>query len=174
MKATALLKTQHKKVKSIFKKLGKAHSESKALVTALADDLAAHMLIEEVLFYPTVRKLKEALVLEGYEEHAIARFALKRLLATSPADETFKAKVTALKEIIDVHVEEEEQDLFPKVSKAMSAEALSELGAKMKALFDATVASGHGAAMRRLDSETREASKKRPAMSSNAVHAAAR
>ena len=153
MLATALLEKQHRKVEKIFKKLEGAPSNGEALVVELADDLAAHMVIEERIFYPAVRKLKNALVLEGYEEHAIARYALKRLLATSATDETFPAKVTALKELIADHIKEEEHELFPKVRKSMDEAQLVTLGKEMQTLFDHSVAAGYEAAMRGLDAE---------------------
>ena len=109
------------------------------------------MVIEERVFYPAVRKLKNDLILEGYEEHAIARYALKRLLATGGHDETFPAKVTALKELIEDHVKEEEHELFPKVRKSMDDAQLLALGKQMQALFETTVAAGYEAAMRGLD-----------------------
>jgi hemerythrin superfamily protein len=83
------------------------------LLTELANDLAAHMAIEQQLFYPTVHSIKADLVNESYEEHSVAELALKRLLRTSPQDPLFKARVTVLKELIEHQVEEEEEDLFP-------------------------------------------------------------
>jgi hypothetical protein len=64
MKATVLLKRQHDEVRSIFKQLEKANGHSKDLLKKLAADLAAHMVIEQELFYPAVVNVKEALVLE--------------------------------------------------------------------------------------------------------------
>lgn len=142
MKATALLEKQHRKVEGIFKKLGSGKGDARALLTELANDLAAHMIIEQEIFYPAVKRLKSDLVLESYEEHAIARFALERVLKTDPSDESFQARVTALKELIEHHVEEEEEDLFPKVEKALGS-SLDELGAAMKERFDEVVELGY-------------------------------
>ncbi len=97
MKATELLKHQHDEVKAIFKQLEGKADHAKARVEKLANSLSAHMVIEQELFYPAVFEADEDLVLESYEEHAVARFALKRLLKTEPSDETFAAKVTTLK-----------------------------------------------------------------------------
>jgi hemerythrin superfamily protein len=134
--ATALLKTQHRKVEAILKKLEGGRSEAQPLLEELARDLPAHMQIEQELFYPAVRKLDEDMVLESFEEHAVAEIALKRLLATSSEDPTFKAKATLLKELITHHVEEEEGELFPKVDKKMAAEENLELGRRMKEMFE--------------------------------------
>ncbi len=142
MKATSLLEKQHRTIEAIFKKLESGKGDASALVKQLADDLAAHMAIEQELFYPAVRALKEDLVAESFEEHAVAELALKRLLATPPGTPTFKARVTTLKELIEHHVEEEEDDLFPTVEKKMDAGELSELGKQMKAMFDESVKRG--------------------------------
>jgi iron-sulfur cluster repair protein YtfE (RIC family) len=136
MKATKLLEEQHRKVKGLFAKLEAGKESAAPLLTELANDLAAHMAIEQQLFYPTVRSIKADLVDESYEEHSVAELALKRLLRTSPQDPLFKARVTVLKELIEHHVEEEEEDLFPAVEKAMKADALEQLGTTMQAQFE--------------------------------------
>ncbi len=146
MKATELLKEQHAEVRSLFERLLKGNGESKELLKKLATSLSAHMAIEQELFYPAVLKVKEDLVLEGYEEHAVARFALKRLMKTSPSDQTFKAKVTTLMEIIEHHVEEEEEDMFPASEKALG-DGSTALSKKMKELFDATAKGGYESAV---------------------------
>lgn len=142
MKATELLKKQHDETRAIFKALEKGNGHSKALLEKLANSLAAHMVIEQELFYPAVLAVKEDLVLESYEEHAVARFALKRLMKTEPSERTFEAKVTTLKEILEHHMEEEEDDLFPRAEKALG-EASVALCAEMKALFERTVKAGY-------------------------------
>ena len=91
--------------------------------------------------------MKPDVVGEAYEEHAVAKYALSRLLDAKPGDETFKARVTTLKELILHHVEEEEEELFPKVEKALSAEQLNELGKQMKVRFDELVERGYAAAL---------------------------
>jgi hemerythrin superfamily protein len=144
---TNLLKAQHRKVEALFEKIEGGKSDPEDLVTELADDLAAHMKIEQDLFYPRVRELDQDLVLESFEEHSLAEVALKRLLATSPDDETFEARVTVLKELIEHHVEEEEKTLFPKVEKKLDSTESEELANEMRAAFDDAVARGHEAVL---------------------------
>lgn len=135
MKATVLLTKQHRKVEGIFKKLESKKGDTSALLEELANDLAAHMAIEQQIFYPAVRAIDEDLVGESFEEHALAEIGLKRLLAADPNGPSFIAKVTTLKELIMHHVEEEEEELFPKVEKKMG-DMLDELGARMKQAFE--------------------------------------
>jgi hemerythrin superfamily protein len=145
--ATALLKEQHRKVEALFKQIEGARSRKEALVAELADDLVAHMKIEQDIFYPRVRELDEDLVFESFEEHSIAEVALKRLLETSPEEETFDARVTVLKELIQHHVQEEEKSLFPKADKKLGAEESEQLASEMKTVFEEAVAEGHDAVL---------------------------
>jgi len=58
---------------------------------------------------------------------------LSELAGMDPADERFTAKVTVLIENVRHHVEEEEQDWFPKVREAIGRKVLQELGQQMEA-----------------------------------------
>lgn len=145
--ATALLKEQHRKVEALFKQIEGARSRKEELVTELANDLAGHMKIEQDIFYPRVRELDEDLVLESFEEHSLAEVALKRLLETSPEEETFDARLSVLKELIQHHVQEEEKSLFPKVDKKLDAEESEQLASEMKAVFEDAVADGYEAVL---------------------------
>jgi iron-sulfur cluster repair protein YtfE (RIC family) len=149
MKATALLEKQHRKVKTIFRKLEKGRGDALELLTELSNDLAAHMTIEQEIFYPAVKLVDEDLIREAYEEHALAEVALKRLLATDPQSETFKARVVAAKELIEHHVKEEEEELFPKVDKKLGDEKNAMLAKRMKARFDEVVEAGFEASVPR-------------------------
>ena len=143
MKATTLLERQHKKVKALFKKLESGRSEPGPVLEELANDLVAHMAIEHELFYPAVIALDPDLVTESFEEHSIGELALKRLLATDPEDPSFKARVVATKEVVEHHVKEEEEELFPRVEQKLGDEALEELGKQMKARFAEVQAAGY-------------------------------
>jgi hemerythrin superfamily protein len=140
MKATQLLRSQHRAVAKIFGDLEKGRAaNAPARVKELVSSLSAHMVIEQELFYPVVKAIKPDLVLESFEEHAAAQFGMERLLRTAPDDESFVARVTTLKEMIEHHVEEEQEDLFPRVEKKMKTAELEALGERMKARFDELV-----------------------------------
>jgi hemerythrin-like domain-containing protein len=49
----------------------------------------------------------------------------------TPEDERFDAKTTVLIESVSHHIEEEEQDWFPKVREGLSRSQLQELGQQM-------------------------------------------
>jgi hemerythrin superfamily protein len=154
MNATSLLKSQHRKVEALFKKLESGRSDPATVLEELADSLAAHMAIEHEFLYPAAKEVDDELVNESFEEHSLAEVALKRLLATDPEDEAFDARVTALKELIEHHVEEEEEELFPKLEKKIDEDTLSSMGKAMKARFDEVFQQGFAATVPRGMSKT--------------------
>lgn len=151
MKATNLLKQQHRTVEALFAKIEAGEPEA---LKDLASALAAHMAIEHEFFYPESREVDEDAVLEAFEEHSIAETALKRALATDPDDESFDARVKVLKELIQHHVEEEEGELFPEVEKELEADELESLGQKMEARFDEVLKQGYAAVLPKNYEET--------------------
>jgi hypothetical protein len=144
---TSLLIKQHEKVKAIFARLERGRKPAAPLLEELANNLAAHMAIEQELYYPAVKSVDPDLVLESYEEHSLAELGLKRLLATAPDDESFKSRVTAVKELIEHHVEEEQDDLFPRVDRKVDDEVLASLARQMKARFKEVLAAGFKASV---------------------------
>src|SRR6478736_1459174 len=84
--------------------------------------LTVHTYIENEVMYPRVRELLPELeddVLESYEEHHVADVLVVELSAMKPQDERFAAKTTVLIESVRHHMDEEEQDWFPKVREGL-------------------------------------------------------
>jgi len=134
--AIVLLKQDHKEVKKLFRAFEKASTptEKGKLVDQILEELTVHTYIENECMYPAVRELLPDLdddVLESYEEHHVADVLCMELATMSPDDEHFEAKTTVLIENVEHHVEEEEQEWFPKVRDGLSRKQLQELGAKM-------------------------------------------
>jgi hemerythrin-like domain-containing protein len=141
MKATELLKKQHREVKGLFRETKKATGAKarRSGMEEIATKLTAHMAIEEDIFYPAVAevgtKKAEEIVPEAYEEHHVAKLVLAELPKVDPDDERFAAKMTVLEELIEHHVEEEEKEMF-QVAEKLGTERLADLGAEMEAAFD--------------------------------------
>ena len=136
MKATDLLKKQHKEVKALFKKVENTENarERRRLMNEIATALEGHTTIEEEMFYPAVRGLEtqkaEEMVLEAYEEHHVVKLVLAELPEVDPEDERFEAKMTVLEELIEHHVEEEEDEMF-KLADKIDDDELEALGERM-------------------------------------------
>jgi len=140
MNAIGYLENQHREVETLFGKIEKLGEnrgrEKKALFLELARKLDHHAKIEERIFYPEGKEVDEDTTLEAYEEHDVVRSLIRKIKKTGPNDESFLARVTVLKEIVEHHVEEEEEEYFPKCEKAFGEEKLEELGTELEAAFD--------------------------------------
>jgi hemerythrin-like domain-containing protein len=147
MKATDLLKNQHREVEDLLQRLEMAEDERErsTLREELANALTSHNAIEEEIFYPAMMQAlgPSGRVREAFEEHTVADFALYRLLQTNPQDETFSAKLQVLKELVMNHVEEEEGELLPQAEGEMDRERLDELGTRLEAAFEQRMQEGH-------------------------------
>jgi hemerythrin-like domain-containing protein len=95
-----------------------------------------HELIEEKILYPALKPHAEArdVVLEGYQEHHVADLLVKELHQLATDDEKWGAKFKVLKESIEHHIEEEEEEMFRTARAVLSRDELHELGARMKAM----------------------------------------
>ena len=108
--AIALLKADHRKVEDLFEKFEKARDapRKKALAQEICTELCVHATIEEEIFYPACKgKVEEDLLQESYVEHDGAKVMIAELLASSPDDEFYDAKMTVLSEEIKHHVRAE-------------------------------------------------------------------
>jgi hemerythrin superfamily protein len=137
--AIAVLKQDHRAVETLFKRFEKAgasaHRTKKQLVASMIEALSRHAEIEELVFYPAVRRelpRLESNVLEALEEHHLAKIALKELEDLDPKTERFDAKVTVMIEVVRHHVREEERELFPKVRDRINRRELMELGEALR------------------------------------------
>jgi hemerythrin superfamily protein len=136
--AIVLLKEDHKKIKRLFKEFQQAGDGARAkkgkLVEQMLEELTVHTYLENEVMYPAVRKAIPDLeddVLESYEEHHVADVLCMELSTMSPDDERFDAKTTVLIESVTHHIEEEEQEWFPKVREGLGRKELRQLGEAM-------------------------------------------
>ena len=139
--AIVLLKQDHKEVKALFRKFEKAGdgaTKTKGeLVKKIIELLTVHTYIENEVMYPRVRELLPDLeddVLESYEEHHVADILCAELWMLTPDSDRFDAKTTVLIENVRHHIEEEEEEWFPKVREGLGRKALQELGDEMLAM----------------------------------------
>jgi hemerythrin superfamily protein len=135
MNALTVLKQDHGNVEALFKEfeaLDRSDTDGKRrVVDHMIEQLSVHAVIEEQVFYPAVREANGAtndVVLEGLEEHHIVKWTLSELETMPPTDERFDAKVRVLIESVRHHVEEEENELFDEVRKAIPTQELDALG----------------------------------------------
>lgn len=139
--AIVVLREDHKRIRALFRDFQKAGDGATAtkgrLATKIIEELTVHTYLENEVMYPEVRSLLPELeddVLESYEEHHVADVLVMELAAMQPDAERFDAKMTVLIENVTHHIEEEEQDWFPKVREGLGRKQLQEIGARMQEL----------------------------------------
>jgi hypothetical protein len=116
-----ILKMEHKDVKKLFKQIVDEERYQDDVYRQIETALSLHMAGEEKLFYPRLENNPEtrALTLEAFEEHDVGKKIMTDI-DSSTDDDTKLAKVKVLSEAIDMHIKEEEDDLFKKAKKILS------------------------------------------------------
>lgn len=136
--AIVLLKDDHKEIRKLFRNFRNAGPNADVqkgrIVDKIIELLTVHTYIENEGMYPRVRELVPDLeddILESYEEHHVADMLVVELAAMKPGDERFTAKTTVLIENVEHHIEEEEQEWFPKVREKLGRKQLQEIGERL-------------------------------------------
>ena len=142
MDALKLLKEDHSKVKKLFAEvegLGeRAAAQRKKLFSQIDKELTVHAKVEETIFYPEFKRRAENSeerdeVLEAYEEHALVKELIGQLEGLDPKEETYKAKLSVLKDLVDHHVKEEEGPIFRTARQLFERDELDEMGDRIMA-----------------------------------------
>lgn len=131
--AITLLTAQHREVHEMFEKFENMTDRAKVSKKKLADEicqaLIMHTTIEEEILYPALREAgdTEDMVDEAVVEHASAKDLIAQVQEMDPGDDLYDAKVKVLGELVDHHVEEEEEEMFPKMKELkMDLQALGQ------------------------------------------------
>ncbi|MDP9023192.1 MAG: hemerythrin domain-containing protein [Actinomycetota bacterium] len=141
MDALELLTSQHNEVERLFseyEQLGPGQAErKKQIARQVITDLSMHAGVEEVAFYPTVREAlpdTEQEIQEDLEEHERVKQTLSNIQGMEPTDPQFDAEFQQVISDVRHHVNEEENQLFPRVRQGMSDQELRDLGEAMQEL----------------------------------------
>jgi hemerythrin-like domain-containing protein len=146
MKATTLLERQHRNLQQLCEAVERGSASIRqSLLPQLAGDLVAHIAVEEQVFYPAASAaLKEdSWVRASRSRHAQAHESLDRVLDTPVDGEEFARAIGELRSTVELHAEEEEEMLFPRLERVLDAGALRELALSMMALYHAKVEAGY-------------------------------
>ena len=142
MEALTLLKKDHDEVKKMLKDLDattdRAVKTRQDLFERLKFSLTVHEQMEEAVLYPALKehpKTKE-ITLEAYEEHHVVDMVMAEIESVPYDDERWGAKFKVMKENIEHHIEEEENEMFKKARQVFDEDELEALGERMSARKD--------------------------------------
>jgi len=109
-----LLTRDHRRVEELFKQFDETGDPQVALQVCL--ELSVHAMVEEEMLYGLYSaKVDNAGAAEARAEHQEAKDLIVVLEGMDPESEGFAATMTQLKESVMHHVQEEENEMFPKV-----------------------------------------------------------
>lgn len=143
MNAIDLLKDDHKRVKALLEELSESTERGikkrTELLARLEREITLHTQLEEEILYPAFKseggKEEDVMYYEAKEEHrTVDSLVLPDLKDTAPGTREFSGRVKVVKELLEHHIEEEEQEMFPQARKLLGNAKLEELGAQMEAM----------------------------------------
>src|SRR6266478_5894655 len=118
--AIAILKKDHDTVKGLFDDFEKAENTAakEKIIDRAVTALKIHAVLEEEIFYPTVRQqVGSKLMNEADEEHHVAKVLIAELDTVSANNDHRDAKFTVLAESVRHHIKEEENQVLPKAKE---------------------------------------------------------
>ena len=127
----AQLMDDHRTVESLFSQF--EQSQDPAVAMQICDELTIHAMLEEELVYPVLAtKVGTGLASEARHEHQEAKQLVSQIEAGASAGNDVSGLVQQLKESVSHHVEEEENELFPKMRDAVPR-LIDEMGDEVQA-----------------------------------------
>jgi glutamyl-tRNA reductase len=135
--AVLILKTDHEKVKQLLReyKVTVNHIHQKSLAEKIFKVLEIHTRLEEEIFYPAIQAKMDhegrQLVTENIREHKMVDTLIKELRILNLEDAQYEPKFKAFAEIIEDHIEEEEEEMFFGAEEKLG-EMVERLGIEME------------------------------------------
>jgi hemerythrin superfamily protein len=133
MKATDVIRRDHKAAEELFEKFKQASPDAReAMAPEVFDALTAHETMEDKHFYPALRDadVKDASyfsALEAEQMKLAASVLAARALPGNRGD-----RIIEMMDDVLAHAKKEEAELLPEAEAKLSAEKLEELGAAME------------------------------------------
>jgi len=133
-----IVKEDHEKVRSLFQRVEKSGRKDRTVLQQLfaqiKEELEIHMEGEERFLYPKLEQREEARekVLEGYEEHQVAKNLIGTFTSLAVDDERWGAKLMVLFKVVEHHMQDEERGIFEMVRAAFHKGQLEEMGMQFK------------------------------------------
>lgn len=132
----AVLTHDHREVQALFNELDRSGSSAdpkqrKTLAEQVTIELVRHTTAEEQFLYPAVRLNVDGgaeLADQEIREHAQVERTLKELEGMQPGEEPFEATLEHLIALVNAHIDEEEQILFPRLQAVCTDDDLVEIG----------------------------------------------
>ena len=115
-------------------------AKKKEIFKELHAEIHGHHEAEEKIVFPMVKEKKDEeameVVQEMIEEHRLGSYQFSVLEKTPVENETWDAKFSVLKEVLEHHMEEEESELVPMARKMIPERKLVEIMDKFESVHE--------------------------------------
>jgi len=135
MRVTTLLKKDHRLVSGLIATLEMTPRSNRAIREKLFEQIRTSVMVhaqaEEEVLYPAIRTLIASdgeSPVDAYREHQEVKDLLSDLRTMDISTDPFDSKFAIFKSKLDHHVEEEENEMFPKLIRHTSEEQQEDLG----------------------------------------------
>jgi hemerythrin superfamily protein len=126
-----LLKSDHDQVSRMFNQLEEAEDldEKQRIILDLRQLLDAHSYLEETVFYPIFQDEEDfrEIIDDFYDDHQEVKILLDEINEVS-TEEELDEKIAELVDCVEGHVEDEENELFPKIEERANSDELLQIG----------------------------------------------
>ena len=133
----SLIRDDHQRVMALFDELQKSEDahERERLFDRLKKEILTHKEAEERTFYAALSMLPELVdrIEEAMEEHADQEELLEELDGLDTEDEDFTVQLNELREEVEHHVSEEENEIFSRAQQHLTAEQARKIAKEMLA-----------------------------------------
>ena len=130
------LEKDHDRIRNLFSELEGTTDPQKLQDSfeKLGNILTIHAEAEEQVLYPEASNCEgtQELIDKGHQEHDKGDQMVLAIKSISPNESEFQEKVRELQEFMLNHLDEEENDLFPRVRQCMGDEKLEQLGTQLQ------------------------------------------
>lgn len=134
MDIRALIRMDHQKVNTLFAQIQGTNEPQRLqeFFGQIYKDLSAHAEAEEQVVYPAIRSYYQN-TQELYDEQAEIKQTLEHIKSLNTSDiDNFKANVEQLMRDVQAHVQQEENDMFPKLRDNFSHEQQKQMATEFK------------------------------------------
>lgn len=125
-----LLKSDHEMVKGMINETLNKRDASR--FKEIKTNLEIHMMGEERFFYPRLREKDKETMNKSYQEHHVGKLVLHELKKMDKNDEHWIPKMKVLNDILNHHIEEEENQIFPESKRLLSTEQQDKIFTRLK------------------------------------------
>ncbi|MFW5845527.1 MAG: hemerythrin domain-containing protein [Planctomycetota bacterium] len=135
-----LLKQDHRTVRKLLEEAcdttEHASKTRRELLQRIVEELEVHTAAEETILYPYLIRAEDRDTrhegLEATEEHHLVQVVLDEIQQLDVEEEQWLAKATVLRELVEHHVEEEEEEMFDTIRELFDVQRRQELGEEVR------------------------------------------